>query len=109
MAYDVIWTPNAARDIANVLEYVTSKQSKAVANLLFDDVMKGVDILCLFPDIGMNIAPGTDVRRIKVQENYAMTYAKIETHIVLLNIFDLRGPGNPDNRKKKRYRSSKLF
>jgi plasmid stabilization system protein ParE len=98
MAFKVVWTPQATRQLAELLDYLETHFAPDACRMLLDEVMRSINYICNFPGIGVRSSSYSDVRRVQVNHKYALYYLVLSEDIILLNLFDMRA----DPAKNKR-------
>jgi toxin ParE1/3/4 len=81
---DVEWTPRAALDLLDILEFVSRDNPKA-AKKLANDIRKKADQLSTFPFLGREMSTG--IRNLVPHRHYLLTY---RVHAGRVEILQLR-------------------
>lgn len=89
MAGRVIWTFKAEKDLLDILEYWVSRtQSVAYSKKLNKLFKENIKLLSQYPHIG-RVTDDNNIR-IKLVGNYLLFYEVVDTHIIILKIWDSR-------------------
>lgn len=94
----LIWSKNAKIKLFEILEYYNSRnKSKAYSKKLYLKIIKEVDFLTKYTDIGIK----TDLENVRglIVENYIIFYEINKTNIVIYTLWDTRQ--NPNDIKIK--------
>ena len=90
MALPVIWTENAAQDYKLVIDYLLLEWPLSVAEKFIEIIEKRIEVLSLFPNIGVASGMDTSVRSIVLTKHNKLYYRLLPDKIEILNIFDTR-------------------
>lgn len=90
MAIEVIWTPLATKNLAEILAYLESEWSLKIAEGFIKELHYQIKIISAYPEIGIQSSKNTLVRRVLVTKHNALYYMVENQKLVLLNFYDTR-------------------
>lgn len=90
MAYQIVWTDNAAEDYESVITYLYLKWNVAVALDFINIVNAKLDTLSLQPNIGLVTDDNENIRSILITKHNRLFYSITNNIIEVLDIFDTR-------------------
>jgi addiction module RelE/StbE family toxin len=90
MAYTIVWTANAKEDLQQIISYLKTNWSEAVAEQFVETVLHKVCLLENQPFIGIASTKEKTVRKLLISKHIALFYKVSEPNIILLDFFDVR-------------------
>jgi len=95
MACAIEWTENARDDLQQIVAYLKENWSLKVAENFIKQVNKTIDLLSVFPLMGMKSNKDTRVRQIVITKQNLLFYTFDSHTITILDFFDTRA--NPES------------
>lgn len=93
MGKEVVWTVRATASLSDVLEYLESEWSSRIAKAFIDELLKRVEIISAYPELGIQSPSQLSWRRVLITKQNALIYRIDRETIVLLDIVDTRTSG----------------
>lgn len=90
MAYQIVWTENALKDLEKIIDYLLREWSAEVAQKFVDTLDQSLEFLLVAPYIGKPSEKIGGVRQILVTKHNKLFYQVIDDDIILLDFFDTR-------------------
>jgi plasmid stabilization system protein ParE len=90
MEKEIVWSPQAAYSLAKVLIYLETEWSKRTADSFFEELLNQLELIKLYPEIGIQSPAIKSWRKILITKHNALIYRTDNEKIILLNIVDTR-------------------
>ena len=95
MAYEIVWTENAKKDLELIYDYLVRKWSERVAEKFLVKVLARLELIETFPFSGRASYKDTSIHKLLITKHNSFYYKIDENTITILNIFDNRKELNP--------------
>jgi plasmid stabilization system protein ParE len=90
MEIEIIWSPSATRNLAEILIYLESEWSVKIAEGFVKELENQIELIRAYPEIGIQSSKNNLVRRILITKHNALYYMFENQKIILLNFYDTR-------------------
>ncbi len=90
MAFEIEWTKRADREFDNIIEYLSKEWNYSVKNNFMESFYNKLDLISLFPEIGVSISKEKKIRGTLVTEHIRIYYRIMNKKIILITLFDTR-------------------
>ena len=90
MALEIEWTPNARKDLLEIISYLQQEWSDGIAENFVIECYSKINLIAQFPHMGTASEKLKAVRRISITKHNALYYSAEKSTIILLDFFDTR-------------------
>ena len=96
MDFKIVWTPLALSQLEKIVTYLKENWSVKVQNNFFHSLSNKVELLTMFPSMGMKFSD-RNYRKLLITEHSYLHYRIKGNNIILLTIKDTRQNTNTKN------------
>lgn len=90
MAKKVIWRVRAINNLQKTFSYISEEWSDEAADRFLELITENVELLLLYPEIGVKTSQSTKRRKRVVKPRTSIIYEITDTGIAILDIWDNR-------------------
>jgi plasmid stabilization system protein ParE len=90
MSKQVVWSPSAENDFAQILEYLDSHWNEKVANQFIDITEQSLEQISINPKHFPLIHKGFKIRKFVLTKHNTVFYREGKTAVEIIRIFDTR-------------------
>jgi plasmid stabilization system protein ParE len=90
MAFEIEWTKRAEIEFDDIIEYLTKEWTNSVKNNFIVNFYNKLDLISLFPELGISISRKEKIRGMLITEHIRMYYRIRNKKIILITFFDTR-------------------